>query len=552
MKMQPILLMLRVVSLIGIFYWNSSHADSWTQKASFPGIAREHPFSFSIDGKGYIGTGKTSSNELNDFWEYDPAVDVWTQKANFPGDPRLSAVGFTIGNKGYAGTGCRQTVTTTFSDFYEYDPATNVWTQKADFGGGPRAWAAGFSIAGKGYLGTGWYNVGPQSDFWEYDPTFNLWTQKASFSGVPRILAVGFAINDKGYISTGSSGSDECWEYDPVFDSWTQKANLPGPGRMDAAAFSICGKGFVGIGGESPFYKDLWEFDPVANQWTQKTDFPGQERDDAAFFSIGDKGYIGLGEYNGSIMFVDFYEYTPDSVCTSAPIINLASSDTIFCEKHCINFFDLSTNNPTSWQWFFPGSDSITSTLQNPTNICYSTYGSFDVTLIACNAAGCDTLVLPGFINEYQIPTPSITQSNDTLFSSPGVTYQWWSVDSGIITGATNSYYIPTQGGSYYVIVTDSNGCEGASNTIIITAIHSLIEWGKACVIMPNPNNGLFTITLNETLKKDFSVRIINPIGQTIFNHPVTEINISNISEGLYGIQVINDGKVYFGRFVVE
>ncbi|MEO8147330.1 MAG: hypothetical protein ABI723_06825, partial [Bacteroidia bacterium] len=69
------------------------------------------------------------------------------------------------------------------------------------------------------------------------------------------------------------------------------------------------------------------------------------------------------------------------------PTINLSSTDTNLCEKQCVDFFDLSTNNPTSWQWFFPGADSTTSTMQNPTNICYSNYGSFDVTLIACNAA---------------------------------------------------------------------------------------------------------------------------------------------------------------------
>src|SRR5205085_9166610 len=147
------------------------------------------------------------------------------------------------------------------------------------------------------------------------------------------------------------------------------------------------------------------------------------------------------------------WRYEIDSNCpqisqAQAPSVNLMSSDTTFCEKHCIDFYDLSTNNPASWQWFFPGSDSLTSTLQNPTNICYNNYGSFDVTLIACNAAGCDTLVLPGFINEYQTLTPTITQSNDTLFSSTGVAYQWWSVDSGIITGANKYYYLRTQSGS--------------------------------------------------------------------------------------------------------
>jgi hypothetical protein len=246
------------------------------------------------------------------------------------------------------------------------------------------------------------------------------------------------------------------------------------------------------------------------------------------------------------------------SSVANLPSVNILSSDTSFCEKHCIDFYDLSTNNPTSWQWFFPGSDSLTSTLQNPTNICYSTYGSFDVTLIACNAAGCQTLLLPGFINEYQIPTPTITQVNDTLFSSPGVAYQWWSVDSGIIAGANNYYYLPTQAGNYFVIVTDTIGCSGASNTII-TGLTELTVSNGQLTIAPNPNNGAFVITLPLTITKDFSDHIINPLGQETYNmqtaisngQQTIDVQIENAVKGLYLVEVVNGGKIYRGKFMV-
>ncbi|MEO8149331.1 MAG: T9SS type A sorting domain-containing protein [Bacteroidia bacterium] len=250
-----------------------------------------------------------------------------------------------------------------------------------------------------------------------------------------------------------------------------------------------------------------------------------------------------------------------DSTNINSTQINLASSDTTFCEKHCIDFYDLSTNNPTSWQWFFPGADSTTSTLQNPTNICYNNYGSFDVTLIACNAAGCDTLLLPGFINEYQTLTPTITQSNDSLFSSPGVAYQWWSVDSGIIAGANNYYYIPAQGGSYYVIVTDTTGCEGASNTIVVMGINELAIGNWQLAIVPNPNNGSFTITLNALDANDFSLRIIDPLGRTVYTEngrlikqTTSNINVEmgNAAKGLYEVELITNKNVYRQKFLKE
>ena len=77
--------------------------DTWTQKASFPGAARNSAVAFAIDNKGYFGTGYDSDNKFSDFWEYDPVTNNWTQKADFPGSGRYSAVAFGVKGKGYIG-----------------------------------------------------------------------------------------------------------------------------------------------------------------------------------------------------------------------------------------------------------------------------------------------------------------------------------------------------------------------------------------------------------------------------------------------------------------
>ncbi|KAA9340907.1 GEVED domain-containing protein [Adhaeribacter soli] len=68
-----------------------------------------------------------------------------------------------------------------------------------------------------------------------------------------------------------------------------------------------------------------------------------------------------------------------------------------------VQFFDTSLNGPTSWLWNFgdPASGAAnTSTLQNPTHTYPITAaGSYDVTLIACKGALCDTLVYTKSIN---------------------------------------------------------------------------------------------------------------------------------------------------------
>ena len=56
-------------------------------------------------------------------------------------------------------------------------------------------------------------------------------------------------------------------------------------------------------------------------------------------------------------------------------LVSFTSSDTNSCGYSCLSFFDYSQFNPVSWQWFFPGAQPDTSSLQNPANICYNNYG---------------------------------------------------------------------------------------------------------------------------------------------------------------------------------
>ena len=167
------------------------------------------------------------------------------------------------------------------------------------------------------------------------------------------------------------------------------------------------------------------------------------------------------------------------SVC-AAPNVQFSSSDTVFCDKQNINFNDLSSNGPTSWQWTFNGATPASSTIKNPQNIYYAANGSFVVTLIACNAAGCDTLTLSNFIVEYASPVASIYKSNDTLYASAAISYQWYETDSGLIAGATGLFFVPAQAGNYYCTIKDSVGCSGSSNTLAITTgIQNIIGNGQ-------------------------------------------------------------------------
>lgn len=204
------------------FWEYNPQSNTWSQKANYPGVGKIGAVGFSIGNKGYIATGSPSSaigNETNDFWEYDPATDSWEQKPFFPGISRDRAVGFSINQKGYVGTGYYYDgAPHTLNDFWEYDPSTEIWTQKADLPAQERSNAIGFSLGDYGFLGIGSQN---QIDFWSYEPATDTWTQMAFFPGQARLGSLGLAIGNKGFVGLGYyvNGStpiylNDFWQYE--------------------------------------------------------------------------------------------------------------------------------------------------------------------------------------------------------------------------------------------------------------------------------------------------------------------------------------------------
>ena len=97
-----------------------------------------------------------------------------------------------------------------------------------------------------------------------------------------------------------------------------------------------------------------------------------------------------------------------------------------------VNFQDLSTGFPTTWQWTFTGGTPSTSTAQNPSGITYNSPGNYDVTLIVGNAFTTDTTTLNGYIHVGGYPSSASLDfenlANFTLDFSPWTT---WDVKGG-------------------------------------------------------------------------------------------------------------------------
>lgn len=79
------------------------------------------------------------------------------------------------------------------------------------------------------------------------------------------------------------------------------------------------------------------------------------------------------------------------------PVANFSTPTTTICEGSCINFTNTSTFIAgATFAWDF--GDGQSSTLQNPTNICYNNAGTFTVSLVVTDANGTDTETKTNYI----------------------------------------------------------------------------------------------------------------------------------------------------------
>lgn len=85
----------------------------------YKSIARKYGATFVINDLGYVATGDYGSI-VSEVWEYNPSKDLWTEKTEFEGTPRTSAVGFTINGRGFIATG--KSSSTYFDDVWEFKP----------------------------------------------------------------------------------------------------------------------------------------------------------------------------------------------------------------------------------------------------------------------------------------------------------------------------------------------------------------------------------------------------------------------------------------------
>ncbi|ASS48972.1 MAG: hypothetical protein A3D31_05440 [Candidatus Fluviicola riflensis] len=234
-----------------------------------------------------------------------------------------------------------------------------------------------------------------------------------------------------------------------------------------------------------------------------------------------------------------------------APTAGFSISDNTICVGDCIDFTDLSTNSPTSWEWEFPATSPNSSTVQNPTGICYTAPGAYTATLIATNANGSDTITQSITVSAVDL---AVSVNGITLTSAAtNATYQWINcMTSQPVAGATSASFTPSANGSYAVVVTQ-NGCSDTSDCEAITTVGlDQLTTADLITVYPNPSKGMFALYDQQAVLFDQLITISNMLGETVYSTRITgdktSIDLSAAKDGIYFVTVNSD----FGKLVTK
>ena len=214
-----------------------------------------------------------------------------------------------------------------------------------------------------------------------------------------------------------------------------------------------------------------------------------------------------------------FIDYIIVDSC-AVPQASFFMPDTI-CLNDCISLFDMSSGPPSSWQWTFDGSDSASSMLQNPSNICFYDTGLFEVTLQVANALGTDDTSM--FIRV--LPLPYVDAGADftafigeevVLNGSAGGTTVLWEPSSGLsCPTCLSTTTIPSVSTIYTLTYTDDFGCS-ASDRVFVSLTDEFVI-GVPTGFTPNGDQVNDVLYVHGAGIKTFVLEVFNRFGQNVF-----------------------------------
>lgn len=167
------------------------------------------------------------------------------------------------------------------------------------------------------------------------------------------------------------------------------------------------------------------------------------------------------------------------------------------------------------------------------------------------DSLGCYNITQVSIIEPNSI-YPLISQTNDFLevlsptlsnptSGLPPYLYQWYDSD-GILDGEVNETLQLTQEGRYYVVVEDSNDCQGVSSEFIVESVgfNQFLDFDIS--IFPNPVTEFLNVKTNSL--KEFKWILSDSRGRYVKNGVLKQsmqISMNSLNKGVYFISLFDD-----------
>lgn len=243
-----------------------------------------------------------------------------------------------------------------------------------------------------------------------------------------------------------------------------------------------------------------------------------------------------------------------------APEVDFEAESTESCEGYEVQYTDLSTQNPTQWAWTFPGGTPETSTDENPV-VVYTEEGSYDVTLVATNAAGNGELLKEDYMTVVYTPdVPSISLVDYVLTSSSTEENQWF-LNGDIIAGATAQTYEPMYNGTYTVTAT-ADVCTSAESDgydVMWVGIKEAFA-NQAVKVYPTPNQGRFTLEISTQSPEVLDMKVYDAMKSIVYQEENIQVNgpfksqvdLGQLPNGIYFLVLEGGSSHYFQKLVIQ
>ena len=198
------------------------------------------------------------------------------------------------------------------------------------------------------------------------------------------------------------------------------------------------------------------------------------------------------------------------------------------CAPLTVTLTDLSTGRPDAWAWTVTGPDGTlqVSQEQNPSFTLVAP-GTYDVTLVATNAAGSATEVSFDFVEVLAGPTAvaSVVSTSELAVQFGSITtaadsLDWDFGDGSPSTSVMDPLHSYAQAGTYHAVLTAFGPCGVASDTVAVVVESSAADGelaGATWRVHPNPFDDMLLSELVGTVASDVTMVIRDALGRQVY-----------------------------------